>query len=133
MTSPTPDEALVEKVRDVLIEKSALLYEAAAAGDCTHEEAMEQYARAVIAALQDQWRPIEAAPRDGTLFLGFVQHNVGTATRVVIASAPPHPDWSYSWWRTSPDTGCPIVETHKDVSDQWIMTHWQPLPPPPKP
>jgi len=81
--------------------------------------------------IEQGWRPIETAPKDGTQFIAYIQHNVGTATRIAIAWAPAHPEWRYSWWMVPSNVSCPIVETHEDVSDSWLITHWRPLPGPP--
>lgn len=80
------------------------------------------------------WQPIETVPKDGTEFVAFIRHNVGGATRISVASAPAHltPTSRFAWWYVKGGTACPIVETHQDVSDCWIITHWMPLPPAPE-
>ncbi|MEL6663624.1 MAG: hypothetical protein AAFR33_11545 [Pseudomonadota bacterium] len=79
-----------------------------------------------------EWKPIETAPKDGTLFLGFVQHTTGSATRTCTARAPDNPDWDYSWWKLGCDVSAPIEETHRGLEDgYWRLSYWQPLPSPP--
>lgn len=80
--------------------------------------------------MQDNWLDAQAVPLplDGTAFLAYIQHNVGKATRFDVVWAPPSPNHRYSWWVTSSRSiSCPIVHTHIDVSDCYIITHWQPL------
>jgi len=85
-----------------------------------------------------RWQPIESAPRDGTPFLGYLQH-IGIAEL-----DPPAPHdmgmWMEVWWRVIGDNGegewvaatpfrCPIVE----LDDQGFeLVGWMPRPAPPK-
>jgi hypothetical protein len=59
------------------------------------------------------WQPIETAPKDGTRILGF---RSGWAEAIGVAF------WRCDWeeWRSVPG----------DYS--WNLTHWMPLPEPPK-
>lgn len=82
---------------------------------------MEDLAKAIIALTSvDTWRPIETAPRDGTIFLA---HGDGPAIR----SCPFICVWDWD----DPSKG---DYEWRDFYTERVMepTHWQPLPPPPK-
>lgn len=96
-------------------------------------EAYESVIRTALARSAPGWRDMDSAPKDGTMFLAYIRHNVGGAERWAVAWAPSHLNENsrYAWWVTQSDVGCPIVETHSSVDNCWIMEAWQPLPAPP--
>lgn len=69
---------------------------------------------------ESSWRSIETAPKDGTIFLGtgFDFGCVGNTRHFVVAH------WSLERMRFEPDDMGDYELTH--------LTHWQPLPAPPK-
>ena len=89
--------------------------------------------RTALARSAPGWRDMDSAPKDGTMFLAYIRHNVGGAERWSVAWAPSHLNENSrcAWWVTQSDVGCPIVETHRSVENCWIMEAWQPLPAPP--
>ena len=93
----------------------------------------ERVPRTALARSAPGWRDMDSAPKDGTMFLAYIRHNVGGAERWAVAWAPSHLNENsrYAWWVTQSDVGCPIVETHSSVDNCWIMEAWQPLPAPP--
>ncbi len=76
--------------------------------------ALQRFAEAVLAA---QWRPIEAAPQDGTEILGWRRGRVATAFRT------PRPDCEM--WSFGDESGA--FEHWPEVRP----THWMPHPPAP--
>lgn len=73
------------------------------------------------------WRPIETAPRDGTVLLACVKQDgtqlVGEAHWVEETSAD-----CAAWWWAQQDPGDPHSEP---IQMMWVITHWRPLPAPP--
>ena len=61
----------------------------------------------------DKWQPIETAPKDGSLFLAYRKHT----TRPLITRW----DVSYGEW-----------EDDNSGFHVYYLTHWMPLPAPPK-
>lgn len=71
----------------------------------------------------DEWQPIETAPKDGTPVL-IAAHDNG------MSSQPRHvlvAHWSYSF----SDDGEWLRDEGEEFSQTWPPTHWQPLPDPP--
>ena len=69
-----------------------------------------------------EWLPIESAPRDGTAFLGYCPTRGGYVAdqRYIVVYWS---GWGGGTW--SPTIG----RSHFAESE---ITHWQPLPPPPR-
>ena len=63
------------------------------------------------------WRPIETAPKDGTLILAYARRERKPHIRV-------------TWWRTAKD-GAGYIGWGEFNERYWPPTHWQPLPDPP--
>lgn len=77
---------------------------------------------------QRQWRPIEAAPKDGTPVLGW--------GRVACAPGQPEAVWVVCWatLRAYDDDAEPCWTDDGDRLVMLHLTHWMPLPaPPPQP
>ena len=96
---------------------------------------IEQYGReCALAALAAQWMPIETAPKDGTLFLCWVY-----AVRYgeTDEGQPYQQDASqvdFCQWRIyseCPDGGY-FDPCCGQIGDSQSVTHWMPLPQPPK-
>jgi len=64
-----------------------------------------------------EWYPIDTAPKDGTIFLGWNGENMATV----------------KWYEFKSIPGCwELVETGSYAADgYWNPTHWQSLPNPP--
>lgn len=86
---------------------------------------------AAIRALpdEDEWQPIETAPRDGTeILIGKWKERGGF--RFCRSSWEHFPgnsmegEQSYDWWACDDD--------HNDITEDEGPTHWRPLPAPPK-
>ena len=75
-----------------------------------------QLCTAVRAAMQggQQWQPIDSAPKDGTVVLGYRDGRIGTASRVQRSDCE-----MWTFCGTSAD-----AENHPKVKP----THWMPLP-----
>jgi hypothetical protein len=80
-------------------------------------------AQRTIAGWGDGWRPIEAAPRDGTPILGFVESSKGPASGVMYVV----------WWREGHDGRWCFFESGRGESYSVYPTLWQPLPRMPTP
>ena len=86
-------------------------WERKAVSDALRTRIAELEAR--VAASQQQWRPIETAPKDGTPFLG-IEHPLGHGMCVI--------KWCRDHWHS----------TYSGVATgQEYPTHWMPLPTPP--
>jgi hypothetical protein len=78
------------------------------------------------------WRPIEAAPKDGTVFLGWVAAQRWTALDGEFSSA--NHDTSqvdFCWWRNPPadmQEGGYFDNGAGQIGDAQEVTHWMPLP-----
>ena len=77
-----------------------------------------------------EWQPIETAPRDGTVFLGYSEEWIDAdfcpdGIRECFLNGGPGPDgiWTSAKWDNCNDTWWPDEETKP--------THWMPLPTPP--
>lgn len=75
------------------------------------------------------WQPIETAPKDGTLILGFGQWAGeisgidSTPGRCLIYWCSPHTDYPGFEWKV----------TGGDAYASWMKpTHWMPIPEPPE-
>lgn len=89
--------------------------------------------QAAIASREPQWLPIESAPKDGSFFLGYISAEKYTENDEGVACK----DAScveICWWQKSegydgyPDCGLfPLSDNM-----QGGITHWMPLPKPPK-
>lgn len=85
--------------------------------------------RAVRAALADPvirgWRPIESAPRDGTIFLAINARGNMTGFNHRFVYSDKLPEGSEKW---AEDAGW------REVGKDWpsYPTHWMPLPEPPE-
>lgn len=67
------------------------------------------------------WQPIETAPKDGTRFLGANDEGISITS------------WSDMWNGTWTDEASTTDDGHGWYGhDNWIPTHWMPLPEPPK-
>jgi hypothetical protein len=82
-----------------------------------------------------EWKPIETAPKDGGMFLGWVG-----AERWSGADGESSGHWhdtsaaDFCWWRVvegSPDGGY-FDNASGQIGDSQGVTHWMPLPQPPK-
>ena len=80
-----------------------------------------------LKALPDAWQPIETAPRDGTEFQAWI-----------VSDDDDSGHWEPKA-RFNPDSGIPETWGRVDYDeDDWaytpwfILTHWMPLPEPPK-
>lgn len=81
-----------------------------------------------------EWQPIETAPKDGSLFLCWVkaitygESDDGQQYEVDVSQV------DFCEWRTQPDIeDCGWFEPCcGQISDYQRVTHWMPLPPPPK-
>lgn len=72
------------------------------------------------------WQPIDTAPRDGTRVLTW--HSMGSGGAVV--NNPSHHAYGQNGW-------CVIQSTldelwPSEILETGSVTHWMPLPPPPK-
>ncbi|ANW00657.1 hypothetical protein [Bradyrhizobium icense] len=65
---------------------------------------------------QQQWRPVETAPKDGTRILAFSHHGAKG------------PVMSITWWRREEDRKG-YVGWGEFNTTYWPPTHWMPLPP----
>lgn len=68
----------------------------------------------------NEWQPIETAPKDGTIILGYDDSGVVAAMRFVVPMYGGHPEWELaelSWPNDSMSA---------------YPTHWMPMPPPPQ-
>ena len=81
------------------------------------------------------WRPIETAPKDGTLVLVYNTLNNGTITSIdgkiaVARYSHQHDGLEESLW----EYGTYYSENSKDNQGAYLIsaTHWMPLPEPPK-
>lgn len=68
--------------------------------------------KTITSAEYDAWQPIETAPKDGSWILGWRQH----ATRPRLIQF----DTDYEEW------------ANEDGEHVYSITHWMPLPTPPK-
>jgi len=72
---------------------------------------------ALLSAQEPTWRPIETAPRDETMFLGYRR---GTIRNTYLVPRDDCVMWSFGGVTSA-------VEVHPDLAP----THWMPLPSPP--
>lgn len=81
------------------------------------------------ATIEPGWRPIAEAPRDGTAFYGYGRHITDNGKHW---SAGDHFWGIVQWdiWR--PKCGFGFVFSKDGVPVWETMTHWRPLPAPPK-
>lgn len=70
-----------------------------------------------------EWQPIETVPKDGTMVIVF--QNSGEFTHVCPAW------WSESGYDDYTD-GCLVSSDNKGYGRPCWVTHWMPLPEPPK-
>lgn len=124
-TDNTDDAPLIEAMARAAEEVERLRLEKITGGKVARSYDWEAYIPAMTAALaayrRAQWQPIETAPKDGTTVLVFAQLNPPEKWVEEVRDLPPmicqaahHPD---AGW---------CVCTMREV------THWQPLPQPPK-
>lgn len=86
---------------------------------------------AIIAALAPQWQPIESAPKDGSMFLCWVSAvRFGTRDDGSLAEEDCS-EADFGYWMTVRDGGV-FHNVQGEIGDQSAITHWQPLPAPPK-
>lgn len=85
------------------------------------------------------WQPIATAPKDGTMFLGWVAAERWSSPDGQSSSyAHDTSQVDFCWWRAAPPDPSPeaIVGGHFDnasgqIGDGQDITHWMPLPPAP--
>lgn len=86
--------------------------------------------QSVLAKRVPQWRDIETAPKDGSIFLCWVtaerygETDEGQQYTQDVSQA------DFGWWRSGDDAGyfdCGCGQ----IADRQHISHWMPLPPPP--
>ena len=66
------------------------------------------------------WKPIDSAPKDGTYFIGF-------------CNAYPDKMWNVSWNENNQYFSLGVYDDEdRDLIIIYDLTHWHPLPEPPK-
>ena len=77
-----------------------------------------------------RWQPIETAPKDGGMFLGWVgaskfgEDDDGNRYEDDCSQV------DFCWWCTSEHGGY-FDTAGAPIADHWGVTHWMPLPAPP--
>ncbi|HBP27904.1 MAG TPA: hypothetical protein DD666_00630 [Advenella kashmirensis] len=78
-----------------------------------------------------QWQPIATAPKDGSLFLGWVSaerwsqaDGEGSGIGYDVS------EHDFCWWNGTPTDGF-YENTMGQIGDAQNITHWMPLPAPP--
>ncbi len=101
LPEPSPTEEQVERAIGFM-------------GICRCEVCKERMRAALAAVLPDAegWRPVETAPKDGTVVLVYAPEREGL--RSIICTCNYHPDGGWC------------------VDELRFVTHWRPLPAPPK-
>jgi hypothetical protein len=82
---------------------------------CQHEWYMGTGLSPAAPTGQSEWQPIETAPKDGTVFLGYWKKNGSLGVRVVYAVRT---DTGFYW-------------NDYSTQEMLLLTHWMPLPSPP--
>ena len=80
-------------------------------------------ARAAVAAEREAWKPIETAPRDGTVILLGSRGGcwIGKWLQIYGSGYRPENPWSS------------LMLNHNHMGEKWMQpTHWMPLPQPPR-
>jgi hypothetical protein len=82
-----------------------------------------------------EWKPIDEAPKDGTMFLGWVSAERWSGADGESSSHCHDTSTAdFCWWRVvadSPDGGY-FDNAAGQIGDSQGVTHWMPLPQPPK-
>lgn len=89
-----------------------------------------------LAALTPQWQEISTAPRDGSMFLGWVsaeRHSTIDGQGSGISADTSEVD--FCWWRSCQDIeeGGFYDNAMGQIGDFQLITHWMPMPTPPLP
>lgn len=72
---------------------------------------------------QEQWRPMETAPKDGRRIIVVIRASEQGASDVdVVRWAKPKTHGEYCWMATDSDENCAVIY------DEWEVAHWMPLP-----
>lgn len=82
-----------------------------------------------------EWKPIETAPKDGTMFLCWVAAARWSNSDGEFSSyAHNVSEVDFCWWRAMPVglEGGYFDNASGQIGDGQEITHWMPLPPPPK-
>lgn len=86
------------------------------------------------AAAVGEWQPIETAPRDGTLFIGWVAaERWSSIDGEGSGRAHDTSQVDFCWWRRAPEAvfGGYFDNASGRIGDGQDITHWMPLPTPP--
>ena len=72
-----------------------------------------------------EWQDISTAPKDGTPIIGL---RIGK-----YLDGSLYPDGEVMMWERGPVSGWAYMGfLVRMIDDEWLPTHWMPLPPPPK-
>lgn len=80
-----------------------------------------------------EWQPIETAPKDGTMFLCWVSAERWSGVDGNSSSyAHDTSQIDFCWWRDGVDGNGYFDPACGQIGDSQDVTHWMPLPAPPK-
>ena len=99
-------------------------------GPATTSNLAERAAAALEAAREDAWQPIETAPKDGRMYLCWVdairygERDDGSLDSADVSEV------DFGQWRSDDATphGGYHMNMMGDIGDGQIITHWRPLP-----
>ena len=119
MSDHIPDPGKMVSARDEAVERALLAAWCAPIKGVTDEDAFLAALRTAGFVIEQDWQPIETAPRDGTIIDLWFSGDAWNCRMPGFVWRP-----GMNFWHNE--------TTHQSYNESPLITHWRPLPTPPE-